>query len=186
METQMNGPENVLLTIAGASFVAFAMLVHAQQAPVQPSTTQTEVSREQQDVLQALVRELLPSDYGLDICHEPDPYRWRSAGKFTGVTFFLKGDDTFDKREGKKRPHVYITLMPKDYDGKPMDNSEDQKIQFFKFPAKFLGFRGELRAYACRDFGYGLPESGVLSEGNIRKVLGIHEDTEKSSQPRRP
>lgn len=179
----MNRLKTLSRALAATCFVMSVALTEAEEVRVQPAPEKTAVCKERQDVLQTLVRELLPPDYGLGIRHERDPYRWQSAGKFTGVTFSLKGDGVFDKREGKNRPHVYITFMPRNYDGKPMGISDDQgKTQVMAFPAKFLGLRRDLRVYACRDFGYGLPERGALSEGNLRKVLGIQEQTERSSQ----
>jgi hypothetical protein len=146
---------------------------------------QAGIAKEEVEALQPAVEKLLPEGYGLEVRREQrDPYRWRSAGGFSGVTFYLKGEEAYSKREGKRKPCVYITFMPAGYDGKPVPFSEQGTDQVLLGNAKFLGWRGGLRVYACRDFGYGLPESGSLSENSLREGLGIRREREESSGPR--
>jgi hypothetical protein len=155
-----------------------------RQAGVEQETARTKIANGDIEPLQPIVEEFLPEGYVLDVKRDQhDPYRWQSSGCFTGVTFYLKGDEAWQKREGKKRPCVYITFMPEAYDGKPASTEDQGKFQVASFSAKFLGWRGPLRVYACRDFGYSLPDNGELSENNLRKLLNIKKEKESTNQP---
>lgn len=185
LEKNTSGSMHVRLIVLG---ICIATCIHCsaeEQAHVEQSTAGKGISEGEIKVLQSIVEEFLPDGYVLDVQRDQhDPYRWQSSGCFPGVTFYLNGDEAYQKREGKKRPCFYITFMPEAYDGNPIPFTEDQgKIQVVLFSAKFLGWRGHLRVYACRDFGYGLPDNGKLSENNLRKSLDIKKEKESNSQP---
>lgn len=133
------------------------------------------VTASQTDELRERLARLVRRGYSLEVRqNEHDPYRWRSSGEFTGVTFYFKGDELFDKRRGKKRPCIELTFLPAAYDGEPIPFGEDRvETQVMLSVAELLGKWRDLKVFGCRDFGYALPEKGPLSERNIRRTLGL-------------
>jgi hypothetical protein len=182
-ENDMTRKRTIPFIVCSACFVLLFDAAGSTRSPLSHSAKS--VPSTERAILERILRPLVPRDYSLEIRKkEHDPYRWRSPGEFSGVTFYFKGDESWTKREAKRRPCIYLTFMPDAYNGIALSPSEDApKGSVRVFPSRYLGKWRKLQVYACRDFGYRLPEQGNFSEQNLRKAIGVVWDETRCIAP---
>ena len=143
------------------------------------------ITSSQKAELEKLLRPLLPKGYSFEILqNQTDPYRWRSTNNCSGITFHFNSNVPLSRSKSPSPPSVSVTIMPEIYDGGSLSLDVQPKNSSIELgTSKYLGKRQGLQVYACRDVGYPLPEEGSLTEGSLRRALGIIWDETRCITP---